>query len=146
MLEMSLLNEGGWHTYRTWKDGKHRKLEDQLNSVMLGVLEEVDKERVKKAKAAVEAAKHEAAERRRLAEEERRRQEEANIKTLLDESAAWHRSQQLRQYIAAVHSLVIRKLGHIPPGSEEEQWFAWASGVADRMSPLTEHPEKPRGD
>lgn len=91
--------------------------------------------------------KREKEEQERRAKEEHRQEmrrlielEKAKLKELNEEVDAWHKSQRIRKYVAAVKQAVIKNKGEIAAGSELEEWLIWAEKQADRLDPLAESP------
>lgn len=123
--------------YRTrWSDGKNQRVEDHLNSFIVGLYEAALWER---------GERLEIDKRHREWEKEERRQEEARrlkeeelkrVKGLENEALNWHKSQDIRSYIQAAEKAYLQKDGSIQPGSEFEKWRAWAIQQADRLDPL----------
>lgn len=121
---------------RIWSDGKKQRLEDALNSFIVGLIK------------AAEAIKAERLERERWMrerqEEERkreemarlRRKEEERLQSLDKQIAGWYKSKQIRAYIEAVRQAAIQKHGAIAEGSQLDQWLTWANQQADRFDPL----------
>jgi hypothetical protein len=125
---------------KTWQDSERRRVEDILPKfiealiLIAAKLRERDMER-----------------QRRQEELERQRQqreveiaaykaEEQRVNKLYTESAAWCKAKQIRDYVEAVRSDLLKKQGNIEPGSEAARWLAWALQQADRLDPLVESP------
>jgi len=68
------------------------------------------------------------------------KEEEERLAELNEEVVAWHRSQQMRQYIQAVRDLALKQHGAIEEGSKLCEWLTWAEQQADRLDPLVESP------
>jgi hypothetical protein len=49
-------------------------------------------------------------------------------------------AQTLREYLAAVRELALKRHGRIEEGSELHQWLVWAGQQADRCDPLSPKP------
>jgi hypothetical protein len=137
-LSLEILTYGREKVRRRWTDGKRQRIENVLNSFVVSLLKISD---------AVYTRRLEEEERRRRREEWERqrgeklrliREEEERLKHLNAESDAWHYSQRLRAYVAAVRDAVIATHGRIEEGSPCASWLAWATQQADRADPLTE--------
>lgn len=121
---------------KQWSDGARGKIENFLNDFIIGLINAavVLKERT------LEWQRREQEERerqrRREEVERQRREEEARFQALIKEVDFWHRSKQIRAYIAAVREQAIQKEGQIAPGSDLEKWFIWAAEQADHIDPL----------
>jgi hypothetical protein len=121
---------------RTWSDGKKQRVENILNSFVIGLIKASVAEREWR-------IRHEQWERERKEEERRRRErqrlqeaEERKLWGLFTDSICWHRSQQIRAYIQAVEDAVEKSTGDIAPDSTLDQWITWAQKQADRLDPL----------
>jgi hypothetical protein len=119
-----------------WSDGKKQRVEDCLNDFIIGLIKASVVKRARnlewerKENARIELA------RKRVEEEIRVQEEKARIQGLLTKAQNWKISQQIRDYISAVREAVIKKHGHIVPGSDIDQWLMWALQQADRFDPL----------
>jgi len=121
---------------RTWSDGKKQRVENVLNSFVIGLIKAAEVERERR-------LWNERRERERKEEERRRRErqrmkeaEERKLWGLFTDSICWHRNQQIRAYIQAVEDAVEESAGKITPGSTLEKWIIWARKQADRLDPL----------
>ncbi len=123
-----------------WRDRKLKKLEVQLNSVIIGIYEgfEIEeahrqKEEEEKRRRMEESKKYD--EVSRLYEEEKRK-----VATLDASFEKWQKAQQVRTYVAALEADAIQKSGKIEPGSEFAQWIAWIRIYADQIDPMVPTP------
>lgn len=125
---------------QNWSDGKKQRLEDSLNSFIIGLIWAAEKKKVIRIEREERERlwREQEEVRRRKAEEIQREKE--RIQGLLREAEGWHKSQQLRAYIEAVRQEAIRKQGFINTGSELDIWLKWATQQADRLDPLAENP------
>lgn len=110
-LRCKTLYDGGHHR---WADTPTENIEEQLNEYVLALVEIAVKQRAQKAYWAEQRRLEEAAARRRHEEAQR-------IRQLETETAAWHKSRQMRAYVAAVER-VARRSGPIESGSELDKW------------------------
>ncbi len=51
---------------------------------------------------------------------------------------AWHRSQRLREFAAAVRAAAAE--GRLQSDADLERWLHWVADQADRLDPLVESP------
>ncbi len=123
-----------------WRDRKLKRLEVQLNSVIIGIYEgfEIEeahrqKEEEEKRRRMEESKKYD--EVSRLYEEEKRK-----VATLDASFEKWKKTQQIRTYVAALEADAIQKSGKIEPGSEFAQWIAWIRTYADQIDPMVPTP------
>ncbi len=120
----------------SWSDGKKQRVEDCLNDFIVGLIKASvlnrarDLDRERKENERIELAC------KRVEEEIRVQEEKARVHSLLTKTQNWKISQQIRDYISAVREAVVKKHGHIVPGSDIDQWLAWALQQADRFDPL----------
>lgn len=129
--------------YRTrWSDGKKQRVEDHLNSFIIGLYEAALWERGQR----LEIEKmHRKWEKERRKEEETRQLKEEELKRLKDlenEALNWHKSQSIRSYIKATEKSYLQKNSNIQPDSEFGKWKEWAIQQADRLDPLVAEPSK----
>jgi hypothetical protein len=121
---------------RTWCDGKRQRVEECLNSFVVGISKATAADLEWKIESERRAREREEEERR---EEERRRLKLANERklwALLTEASSWQQSQQIRAYIGAVKD----RAAQLATSAESEQglnsWIAWALREADALDPL----------
>jgi hypothetical protein len=139
-LRLHLTRADSTYVRRTWKDGARLKLEDQVKTVLLALLDEA---------LAMKAER----ERQRLAEIERRRQENlemeqsarraANAKlvqALETQAGAWLRARFLRSYLRALR----RAVGNATLETERQghtiDFIQWAQHYVDQLDPLRATP------
>jgi len=126
-----------YEDYRTrWVDVKNQKVEDRLNSFIIGLYEAALWERASE----IEREKwhRELKEKERKEEEARRLKEEElkRMKGLENDTLNWHKSRNIRSYIKASEKAYLQKNRSIIPGAEFDKWRIWASHQADRLDPL----------
>lgn len=115
-----------------WRDGKRKKLEDQINSFIEGLYkaaEEEKKLKLKRQQWHEEYIKEE--EQQRLKEIENER-----FKILERDALSWHTSKIIKAYIDAAIKTYIQKNGNIKAGSDFDKWRRWASQQADSLDSL----------
>jgi len=136
ILSLKINGDGISDTRRTWSDGQKQRLENCLNSFVIGLMKAAEK--IKESRIQREKRELEWQERRRRNEEleKMRWEEEARIKTLDKEVSAWSRSQQIRAYTEAFKIAVIKLYGEVVPGGKQDKWLTWANKYADRIDPL----------
>ena len=149
-LTLEIEAVGFWYREQ-WGDRKHRRLEDMLDDIIVGIGEsKAAKIRHDKYEA---EAKEKQLEKERLRREEEERQQElqrilmaeqARVDNLLADAEAWEESRRLRAYIKACLAKT-RRAGKtterdIGPDSEFGKWLIWARAQADRLDPLVKSP------
>lgn len=136
ILSLKIKAEGISDTRKIWSDGQKQRLENCLNSFIIGLMKAADKikeNRIQREKRELEWQERT---RRREALEKMRREEEERIKVLDKEVSAWSRSQQIRAYTEAFKIAVIKLYGEVVPGGKQDKWLTWANKYADRIDPL----------
>ena len=135
-LILRIKNVYSGHVRHTWSDNAGKRLESLLNSFIAGLTNAAVDIRASRLEREREARERE--ERRRKAEEEERlkREEERRLKILDEQVVNWHKSQNIRQYVEAVHKMAIWKFGSIEPGSKLDKWITWAIRQANKLDPL----------
>jgi hypothetical protein len=135
-LILRIKNVYSGHVRHTWSDTAGKRLENVLNSFIVGLTNAAV--HIRASRLERERENREREERRRIAEEEerRRRQEEQRFKILEEQVANWQKSQNIRQYVEAVRKMAIWKYGAVEPGSNLDTWIKWATRQANRLDPL----------
>jgi hypothetical protein len=135
-LILRIKNVHSGHVRHTWSDTAGKRLENLLNSFIVGLTNAAVDIRATRLEREREALERE--DRRRKAEEEeaRRRHEEQRFKNLEEQAANWHRSLNIRRYVEAVRNMALWKFGSIDPGSKLDEWITWASRQANKLDPL----------
>ncbi len=134
--ELSLEIQSWDSPRKRWADGKKQRLEDCLNSFIIGLIKTSVQMRTRENERQIEAQKREEVERQRIEIARRRQEEEEKIRDLFKKAEDWARSQQIKAYIQAVRINAIQRYGRIEPECELEKWLAWAEHQADRLDPL----------
>jgi hypothetical protein len=137
-LEFRASNE--YYGYRTYRDGKKRRLEEMVSELAGAVLRE-GRERVIHA------------EKRRLDEIERRRkeqereeiaaqiaEEEKKLKDFRGWVDSWARAHQMREFISALEKVWTEEKIDLSPESPKGQRIVWMKQQADRMDPMIASP------
>jgi hypothetical protein len=125
-----------WDIQKTWSDGKKQRLENILNTVIIGLTKAARRSIEIEAK---RKADHEAwLERARKREEQERltREKEARIQTLKQQVEVWRRSQDIRAFVEAVRHATVESGGEIIPESDIGRWIIWSLETADQLDPL----------
>lgn len=125
---------------KSWSDGVKQRLENLLNSFMIGLTEGALKIEEERKRRELEEQKRQEVMRIRQERARLIAEEKSRVRALEMEAANWLKSQQIRSYIEAVRNIVIQGQGEIMPGSETEKWLTWANQQADRIDPLTKSP------
>jgi hypothetical protein len=139
-LTLRIKNASSGRVRQTWSDTNHHRLEDLLNSFVIGLTNAATGLRASRLKREREARERE--ERQKKAEERARlrRAEEQRLNVLESQVANWHKSQIIRQFVDAVRESVLKKNGSIEPDSELDKWISWTIQQADHFDPLVKSP------
>ncbi|WP_145095435.1 hypothetical protein [Anatilimnocola aggregata] len=127
--------------YSTGKiaDTKKARVEDRLNELVVDMLHAVDAQRQQAERERLEAIAKENRRRKSLELEIVRRTESVREERLHKVVPRWHKSEQIKQYIAAVRQEALRRTGQIDDESELGRWLRWAESYLDSIAPLSEN-------
>lgn len=117
---------------RSWSDRTGHRIEDVLHEFVARLIEIGEYRKEQRRLEAIEAERAAAEEKVRRAKLEVIRQEEERQKALEADAEAWHKSQRLRAYVAAVQDAALAD------GRQDgiAEWVGWATTHADRLDPL----------
>lgn len=123
-----------------WRDRKGKGLEEQLNTVLIGIHDALEDEEVHRLRQEEEKRKR-MEEARKYDELSKLYEEEKSKVARLDASfEKWQKAQQVRTYVTALEADAIQKSGKIDPEGELAQWIAWIRGYADQIDPMVPTP------
>lgn len=132
------------YTLRTWKDGKRRRLEEQVRDILKGLYELALKAKARR-------AEHERWERERREQErlerERSTRRDAELKLIHElerQAGAWFRARLLHRYIRVARRALGEERITAQRGKEPVDFFAWAQSYVDQLDPL--HPTPRNAD
>ncbi|MHC1699281.1 MAG: hypothetical protein AB9919_14685 [Geobacteraceae bacterium] len=135
--ELFLQIEGWLYGERqTWSDGKKQRLEDLLNSFVIGLIRAAMAQKKVRIEREQEKLEWQERERIRIEQERLRQEENERINKLLHQTDNWHRSQQILEYMDALQKEAIKGDREILPGSKLACWIFWATQYAYRINPL----------
>ncbi|MDD5677010.1 MAG: hypothetical protein PHW60_03335 [Kiritimatiellae bacterium] len=130
-----------------WSDGKKKPLENNLLSMIEGMIAYASYLRECHRQDEERKAKQELEEQKRREEQRRREElaaqilaEQVKIDELSKQAKNWQASQKLREYIIAVRANAMTHGKNIDSGSDLGKWLEWAKQQADRLDPLVESP------
>src|SRR5690606_34477606 len=98
-LRLHLMHSGWKHSIRTWKDSAKRRLEDQLNTILLGFLDEAQAIKERRAEERRIEIERKRREQLRLEQSRRRETNAKLIRQLEMQAGAWMRARLLRSYL-----------------------------------------------
>lgn len=134
-LELHLRQKESSYSEETWKDGKRRRLEDQLNEVMIALIVGVEKERNWRIQREESERQRRADEIKRWQQAQERRKEEQKIGELNKMVENWRQAASIRAFMADVKSTVEQRQGPNKEGSELSVWMEWALNHAQTIDP-----------
>ena len=134
MFELAI--SAGFWADRRWNDTPNRKLEDQLNRIVVEMLVLVENRRLRRqAQAETERQQMEAAvEQQRLQQLEQI--EAAKISQLKLLTERWDIARRFREFAEAVRAEAIRRHGSLDGCQPTARWLEWVEGVAGAIDPL----------
>jgi hypothetical protein len=125
---------------QTWSDGKQQKVENCLNSIIVGLVFVAEGMRERRLEWEERDRLRHEAEERRLVELRRREEEEARIRALLHTVALRRTARDVREYVEAARAMTG---SNCPVSPELTAWLQWAELYADRIDPLLPAPSVP---
>jgi len=125
---------------KSWSDGKKHRLEDLLNSFIIGMIRASEQQKIKRLEREQRELEWREQEEARKKKAEEIQKEKERVERLFKQVEAWQKAQHIRTYIEAVKQVAIQKHGFINIGSELDNWLKWATQQADRLDPLAESP------
>ena len=135
------------HCRKAWRDTKTKRLENELNKFVSGLMTFAAKSREREEEHRLREEKRLEEERRRQEEAQRRAElcerykaEKARVDRLMQEANNWRKSQDLRDFIDAMKRRHLERHGTIDADTDFARWLEWAYEQADRLDPLTSSP------
>jgi hypothetical protein len=131
-LRLSVIRLDYRHTETGWSDGKRKKLEQQVGTIVVGLealVERIHQERLEREEA---HQRWEEAARQREEERRRREDEAKRFEQLRKDAAHWREARLLRRYVRAVEAAVPTD----QRGPDFEKWLAWAREAVERLDPM----------
>ena len=136
ILEVGIVKEAYVGVRTIWRDGKRKRLEEQLDKVVAHfdvAANAINRQREERLRTQRE---YEERARRRVEEEQRRRDEAERAERLEGEARRWRLANDIRQYVAEVRKTVATAGVEIWDVPQLEAWAAWAEDYATRIDPL----------
>ena len=132
---------------RNWRDTKHKRLEENLDNFVKGLLKlavektERQRQEQEEERQRIEMLKKREEEARRRAELERQiKNEQQKISQLIQDAENWDKSKVIREFIAAVKKEHFSGNQVYDVQEDFDSWLKWAKEQADRLDPLTPSP------
>lgn len=128
---------------RTWADGKQQRVEDCLNTFVVGLVAVAEALKEQRLQREAWQREWQAAEARRAEEARRKEDEAARVRALDAAVAAWQRSRLVREYVADLRRAAdVAGVLENDPGLAD--WVVWAEAYAARIDPLLPQPSVPK--
>lgn len=127
---------------QSWSDGAKQRVEDCLNSVMVGLVAAAEALKAQRLEREARQREYEAAEERRRLAEKRRQEEAARVRALDADLTAWRKASVVREYAAAMRRSAdaAELLGDATPMAA---WLGWVEAYANRLDPSAGTPSVP---
>jgi hypothetical protein len=108
---------------KKWADGPGRRLEDQLNQVIIGLFTIAEAVRLERITREQDEERRRDEERHRQKAECEKRAELECVNAFDQQCDFWVRSQNVRKFLQACEKSLVERFGPIPPGSPEDLWL-----------------------
>lgn len=118
---------------KNWRDGKKKRLEDQLNDIVAGVFLAAEKLRVREIERKEDEQRRLEAEQRRTEMERERKIQEERRNQIDAMVASWVKSTHLRQFLQACENLMLLEGKNPDPAGAH--WLSWVRAYADALDP-----------
>jgi len=118
-----------------WSDTAKRRLEDLLNDIVVGLVENAEAMRRRREERERQQREREAAEQRRLVEAQRKQREAVRVRALEQEMRRWRKSRAVRDYVTAMREAAVR--AGVAENERVVEWLAWAESYADGLDPTS---------
>jgi hypothetical protein len=119
---------------RSWGDGSKKRVEDQLNAVMAGVISAAEVLRVERLESERREQEHLAREKVRAEQERLRRQDGENVALFKERIARRAFTTELRQHVAETRTILAE--GGCNPSDDFAKLLAWADDYVERTDPF----------
>lgn len=134
-LSLSIVDSDARSVRKAWSDGKKQRLENCLNSFVVGLVLAAQV----KVKVIAERKEWwrqlEGENQRRLEEQRRQEEERRRVEQLEAWSEGWSKAQRIRRFLAAVRENSPKEI-NAPPVMSLADWLSWAEGYANQIDPL----------
>jgi len=125
---------------KTWRDGKHQRVEDLIPDIIAGIrLVALAERRYAEQQKAEENARQQRLQRIATLQQQIQ-DEQKRIRHLLKEVSRWNRANTIRAFVEAACKIRQAQNPDISNPLETEFWRKWVLEQADRIDPLRENP------
>lgn len=119
-----------------WSDTARKRLEDQLNDFMIGVIDEAASLREDRREQLEWKQRYDAKVAKQVDVAILQREEEFRINAFLKHAKALRKCETLRRYADEVRAEATRRFGGVSEDSEIGKWLRWAEGYVEKHYPL----------
>ncbi len=137
-LTLSLLDTSYLSVPFSWRDGKRRRLEECLNTVVSSLYLTSDAIKAHRAEHEMQRAESERAQKRHLEEQRSREEEAKRAKELEDVVGQWRFAHDVRAYVAEARRMVADADLTMAAESPCDKWLNFALSYAEKIDPLAE--------
>ena len=139
-LRLHLLHADSNLAIQTWKDSAKRPLEEQINTVLLGFLEEALRIKVRREEQRRADIEHRRKEELRWCQSQRRSANAKLIHELEAQAGAWLRARLLRSYLRELKQALGERKVEASLEKQPVDFLAWAAHYVDQLDPLSPTP------
>jgi hypothetical protein len=138
-LRVHLLRSNSRHVQRTWKDSQRKRLESQINLILVGFLDEALEIKRKREETRLAEIETRRQDQLRWQQSQRRARNAKLIHELESQAGAWLRGRLLRSYLRALRRTTGGKFDVVLEGSTLD-FLSWAQHYVDQLDPLASEP------
>jgi hypothetical protein len=137
-LVFSIIKEKytNWGIRTSWADGKKRKIENSIKSIIISLLKFAIKQRSENMEREIRHKKWEEERKLRLEQEQKIKAEKESIEALEKHASNWYKAETIRSFLLTVKNITLKKHGRIDEGSEMDIWLKWGFSYADKIDPV----------
>lgn len=139
-LRLHLLHMNSNLAIKTWRDSARRPLEEQINTVLLGFLDEALRIKERREEQRREEIERMRREELRWRQSERRSANAKLIHALEAQAGAWLRARTLRSYLRALKQALGDRKVEASLNKTPVDFLAWATHYVDQLDPLSPTP------
>jgi len=127
---------GNYRAVRKYSDSVQSPLDQKGDRIVAAIIDLLDERRREAEQKRIEDIFRQYDARQEARRERQRAELQKRAESLMNDVEAWHRSRQVREYLAAFRATVEKWSGPIDPRTELGKWLDWATRYADSLDPL----------
>jgi hypothetical protein len=139
-LRVHLLHADSKYVHHTWKDSAKRKLEEQINTILLGFFDEALRIKAQREEQRLADIRTRREEERQIRLSQRRSNNAKLISELEAQAGAWMRARMLRSYLSALKKTAGSRKIEAVLDSSPIDFVVWAQHYIDQLDPLSKQP------